>query len=104
MFFCPENIYFHCLVSLAPTPFPLSILRMPPPIWAALLPLIIITLVAAAPPPGPEAMAAAQHPHVHPLNAAWTISGAGRTVTADLPVYALEALVADGQVPDPLHG
>jgi len=49
-------------------------------------------------------MAAAQHPHVHPLNAAWTISGAGRTVTADLPVYALEALVADGQVPDPLHG
>ena len=40
----------------------------------------------------------------HSLNANWSIAGAGRSVTADLPAYALEALAADGQVPDPLYG
>jgi hypothetical protein len=77
---------------------------MPPPAWAALLPLLL-TLAAPAVTPAMAAPAAGHHhPAVHSLNAGWIISGAGRTVTADLPVYALEALVADGQVPDPLQG
>lgn len=66
----------------------------------AALPLILSTLASAA-------MAAHHHkssPLTASLNANWSISGAGRSVTSDLPIYALEALVADGQVPDPLHG
>jgi anti-sigma-K factor RskA len=52
----------------------------------------------------PTMAAEAQHPLVVSLDAGWTIAGAGRTVTADLPAYALDALAKDGQVPDPLHG
>lgn len=88
---------------LSPTPFisrsppslshPFPPYRMPLAHWATrlLLPFLVAAQASAA-------------MRTHCLNSGWSIAGAGRSVTADLPAYALEALAADGQVPDPLHG